>query len=769
MRKLILLFCCIVNMAFAENNLMPINETSTNIQAYKTIYANTDTSKNTFDIKESYKIFDQTNLKLSTQNLDIHDLVHAIKLFKKLNSDAEECIETTQKRLSNINNLIQLTSPAINEKPISPEITADQAYLKKEQKELTNRQAQCRLFTIKSGEVITRYQSVVAELKKVETFSQSSPAWEYLPKFKHLWQEHKLFKTELSINQFEFEWQKWFIHAILSLFTTIAILWIFSYKTNLKRIFSLKQYYFSWMSSLFLSIWFLFNWTWCEIHDIHLASDEHICDLFKIFSVISCLYFFNTFIFSIKRVRALFYWYELDFNYFYKINNVIISLSALLHLSKWFKVLILPSKTTTLVFQSLFLFITLFFNVYFFFRFINKHRHYKWIRSHQKGLKAINIIYCSACLLFNIFGYHVLAMRLVYSSLTIIAILFGTVLMVQAFQKLYALTVTKPLIDKIYYIFGYRENQHLVEFLMLKYSLQTIAIAYGLYLIGENMGFISYYVTKFYQPILDGITLGNITLYPARSVFGVITFSLIFLLCRSISTLITRYHQFNEEDETQVAVASILNYIGFAIALVSGLLISGFNFTGLAIVAGALSVGIGLGLQSIVNNFVSGLILLIEKPLKPGDRIQVDGVEGTVKKIRVRSTQIITPAREDIIVPNSDLVTRRVTNFMYTDRYLSIFCQVPVAYNSNVELVKELLLKAAMSHDEVIKTGRNKPNVLLKSFGDYGLNFQLWCLIKDANKKSIVQSDLNFSILKLFSDNRIEIPIPEQNLYLHKV
>ena len=246
-------------MAFAENNLMPINETSTNIQAYKTIYANTDTSKNTFDIKESYKIFDQTNLKLSTQNLDIHDLVHAIKLFKKLNSDAEECIETTQKRLSNINNLIQLTSPAINEKPISPEITADQAYLKKEQKELTNRQAQCRLFTIKSGEVITRYQSVVAELKKVETFSQSSPAWEYLPKFKHLWQEHKLFKTELSINQFEFEWQKWFIHAILSLFTTIAILWIFSYKTNLKRIFSLKQYYFSWMSSLFLSIWFLYN------------------------------------------------------------------------------------------------------------------------------------------------------------------------------------------------------------------------------------------------------------------------------------------------------------------------------------------------------------------------------------------------------------------------------------------------------------------------------------------------------------------------------
>jgi len=767
MRKLLWTFICFSSLVFAEPPTP--NETSTNIEAYKMAYANADDSKNLFDITEAYNIFDQTNLRLSTQNLDIREMNHAIKLFKQLNENAAECIESTQKRINNINSLITLTTPAIapdpNNKP-SP-VSADQIYLQKELKELINRQAQCRLFTIKATDVISRYQSVVAELKKVETFSQSSTAWEYFPRLIRLWKEHHLFQHNMSIDEFQFEWKQWLGHAFLSLIFTLFILWKFTHKTYLKKIFSLKNDYFIWGSCLFICLWWLFNWSWCEIHDIHKASDEHLCYLFKILSIFSSLLFLNTFIFSIKRIRALFYWYELDFSYFYSLVNAIICLSTIMHLGEWFKFQLLPSKTVLLVAQSIFLFLTIFVNISFFFIFIRKHLHYHWIRSHQKALKNLDLIFCLFCLLCNIVGYHILAMRLNYSSLTIIAIIFASVLMIQAFQKLYALILTNPLYSKIRYIFGYKENQNLIEFLMLKYCLQVIVISYGLYLIGESMGFVSYYVTKFYQPLIDGLELGNFTIYPARIILGVIVFSLLFLLCRAISTLITRFHQFNDEDETQVAIASIINYVGFALALVAGLLISGFNFTGLAIVAGALSVGIGLGLQSIVNNFVSGLILLIEKPLKPGDRINVDGVEGIVKKIRVRSTQIITPAREDIIVPNSDLVTRRVTNYMYSDKYLSISCMVPVAYDSDVSLVTDLLMQAACAHEEVIKTGRNKPTILLKSFGDYGLNFQLSCLIKDANKKSSVQSDLNYSILQSFKENKIVIPIPQQNLYLH--
>lgn len=230
-------------------------------------------------------------------------------------------------------------------------------------------------------------------------------------------------------------------------------------------------------------------------------------------------------------------------------------------------------------------------------------------------------------------------------------------------------------------------------------------------------------------------------------------------MSRAISTSISRHQQFENEEETQVAIASILTYVGFSIAVISGLLVAGFNFTGLAIIAGALSVGIGLGLQSIVNNFVSGIILLIEKPIRPGDRINIDGVEGFVKKIRVRSTQILTPVNEDIIIPNSDLITRRVVNYMLTDNYWRVNCEVSVAFGTNLNLVKDILLEIANKHDDVVKSGRNKPVVLFTSFADSALTFQLWCMIKDVNKKSTVKSELNFSIEEAFRKHDISITL----------
>jgi small-conductance mechanosensitive channel len=255
-------------------------------------------------------------------------------------------------------------------------------------------------------------------------------------------------------------------------------------------------------------------------------------------------------------------------------------------------------------------------------------------------------------------------------------------------------------------------------------------------------------------------------IYPTRIFLGIIVFCIIYLTARALSNKISGHQHFEEEEETQVAVASILTYIGFSIAAISGLLIAGFDFTGLAIIAGALSVGIGLGLQSIVNNFVSGLILLIEKPIKPGDRISVDGVEGFVKKIRVRSTQLITSSREDIIIPNSNLITRNVVNYMLTDKHCRVTFDISVAYGSDTYLVRDTLLEVANQHDEVIKTERNKACVLLHAFGDSALIFRLSCLIKDVNRKSTIQSDINFEIDRIFRERRIEMPFIQREIHL---
>ncbi|NBX84550.1 MAG: portal protein [Gammaproteobacteria bacterium] len=748
-------------MLFAQTTPSPLN-------AVPSISNAKTTQDPEFNIADANKEFDQINLKLSTQNLNIKDLSHAIKSLQHLSDQAQECVDETQKKLNNINTLIiQNVTPNDATPPSTTtptEKTADQLYFQKEVKKLNNAQAQCRLFKIRASEAIFAYQTTVAELKKEETFSKSSPIWKTIPKLMQIWQTHNMFPPNLNLQISDLEIKNWLFHALISIFLSLYLLYKILKTPSLMKVFRIKHEHTAWMISSILTLWMTFNWIWCYLHESVPNFNFHTCDIFKVLLILSGLFSLNVLIFSMKRTRAIFIWYGLDFNYFYQLFNTALVLALIAETFKWSKLLINYPKIFIHAAQSVYLWLALFCCLSMIFHFFRLHFHYNWVRKYKKRLKSISVIYVFTCILTNLIGYHILAMHLFYSSITIIAILFASALLLQAVQKIYSILTTEPIKLRLIHIFGYHEGKNLKELYILKLCLQITILAFTIYFIGLSMGFVSFYIEKFYQPILNGIVFDNFTIYPARIVLAIMVFCIVFLFCKALSTFITHYYQFDNEEDTQLAVVSILNYLAFALALILGLLTSGFNFTGLAIVAGALSVGIGLGLQSIVNNFVSGLILLIEKPLKPGDRINVDGVEGTVKKIRVRSTLIITPNREDIIVPNSDLITRRVTNYMYTDKYLTIFCEIQVHYESNVELVKKLLLDVAAEHEEVIKSARNKPSVLFKAFGERGLVFHLNCLIKDATKKSTVQSDLYFAILKLFNEHHIELAAPQSNV-----
>lgn len=756
-------FFCIILLVFstainAENiNAVPsINQPKNTPQAPE------------FNITDANKQFDQINLKLSTQNLNIKDLSGAIKSLQKLSDQAQDCVDEAQKKLSNINALIQ-QNVAPSEQGTAPstsssEKTADQLYFQKEIKKLNNTQAQCRLFKIRSNEAIFAYQSTVTELKKEETFSRSSPIWKTIPKLLNLYETQKLWPQNINLKISDLEIKNWFIHAIISFLLALYLLRKILKTPALMKIFRIKHEHTAWLVSSILTFWTTLNWSWCSLYETAPSFHFHSCDIFKVLWILSGLFSLNVLIFSMKRTRAVFIWYGLDFNYFYQLFNTAIILALIAEVFKWSKLIFNYPKTVIYTAQSIFLWGVLFCCLALVFHFFRLHLHYHWVKKYKKRLKIIATVYAITCIFTSMIGYQILATHLFYSSITIIAILFTSALALQAIQKIYNTLVSEPLNQKIILIFGYQEGKPFKEFYILKVCSQIVVLAFTVYFIGLSMGFVSFYIEKFYQPILNGIVFDNFTIYPARIVLALMVFCAVFLFCKALSTFISHYYNFDHEEDTQLAVVSILNYLAFALALILALLTSGFNFTGLAIVAGALSVGIGLGLQSIVNNFVSGLILLIEKPLKPGDRINVDGVEGTVKKIRVRSTLIITPNREDIILPNSDLITRRVTNYMYTDKYLTISCEVHVSYDSDVELVKKLLLEAAQEHEEVIKSSRNKPSVLLKSFGDRGLVFHLNCLIKDATKKSVVQSDLYFMILNLFKTHHVELAIPLPNV-----
>jgi small-conductance mechanosensitive channel len=178
-------------------------------------------------------------------------------------------------------------------------------------------------------------------------------------------------------------------------------------------------------------------------------------------------------------------------------------------------------------------------------------------------------------------------------------------------------------------------------------------------------------------------------------------------------------------------------------------------------------VGIGFGLQNVVNNFVSGLILLFERPIKTGDWVVVGETEGFVKRIRIRSTQIQTFDRADVIVPNSDLISHQVTNWMLYDPLGRIKVRVGVAYGSDTEKVRDILLEVASGHDMVIKDGSApEPQVLFRGFGDSSLDFELRCHIDHIDYRLLVISDLNFAIDKAFREHGIEIPFPQRDIHV---
>jgi len=207
-----------------------------------------------------------------------------------------------------------------------------------------------------------------------------------------------------------------------------------------------------------------------------------------------------------------------------------------------------------------------------------------------------------------------------------------------------------------------------------------------------------------------------------------------------------------------------LGYIGVGIAAIVGISYAGIDLTQLTLVVGALSLGVGLGLQSIVNNFVSGLILLIERPVKVGDWVVVGNEQGYVRKISVRATEIETFDRASVIIPNSALISGNVQNWTHRSPMGRIVVQVGVSYDTDPQVVYDILLDVAKSSDKVLNFP--EPFVAFDDFGASSLDFSLRCYVPDINKGLSTKTSLRMEILNRFKTHGIEIPYPQQDLHL---
>ena len=266
------------------------------------------------------------------------------------------------------------------------------------------------------------------------------------------------------------------------------------------------------------------------------------------------------------------------------------------------------------------------------------------------------------------------------------------------------------------------------------------------------------WTTELFGP--DTVTIGGILML-------VFLFASVIIVERILQRLLIRrfLSKTRLQPSLQYGLSRIIGYtliaIGFYVAFQS----VGFDLSSLAIVAASLGVGVGFGLQNIINNFVSGIIILAERPISIGDRIEVAGVAGRVTKIQLRSTTVVTNDNITMIVPNADFISNTVTNWSHGDPKVRIRVPIGVAYGSDLKLLQRLLLEAAEEHPKALRDP--SPVVLFTEFGDSSLNFELGVWTQEMTATPIhFTSQMNFIIEQKLRENDIEIPFPQRDLHV---
>ncbi len=271
-------------------------------------------------------------------------------------------------------------------------------------------------------------------------------------------------------------------------------------------------------------------------------------------------------------------------------------------------------------------------------------------------------------------------------------------------------------------------------------------------------------VRSWFSTAFFGFDIGDITISLSSILLAVGVFVVGLVLTRFITGWLDRRILSATDMDAGVrnSIRTGASYTATILALLVAFAAAGVNFGNIAIVAGALSVGIGFGLQSIVNNFVSGLILLAERPIKVGDWVSVTAGEGTVTKINVRATEIETFDRCSIIVPNSSLISDAVQNWTHGDVMGRCKVAVGVSYDADPQQVHDILVQCASDHPRAM--AYPLPSVLFKDFGASSLDFELRVFINDVNWVAFVGSELRFSIHKALKEAGIEIPFPQRDI-----
>ena len=298
--------------------------------------------------------------------------------------------------------------------------------------------------------------------------------------------------------------------------------------------------------------------------------------------------------------------------------------------------------------------------------------------------------------------------------------------------------------------------------LVLNPLLALMFIFVALNLWGLSGDFIIHVAKK----VLFGFKIGGVEISLVAIVLSIVVFFASLALVKLAKNHLTNnvFTKLNMDEGIKHSLSSGIGFIGFIISILLAIIVMGADLTNLAVIAGALSVGIGFGLQNVINNFVSGIIILFERPFKVGDWVILDNQEGTIKQINIRSTELETFNKTSVIIPNATLLSSSIINMTHDNNWTRKAVTVSVAYGTDVNKVTDILLECAKNNKKILKTPA--PYVLFQDFGANSLEFELRCYSKNIWEGWSIPSELRYEINKRFIEEKIEIPFPQ--LVIHR-
>lgn len=295
------------------------------------------------------------------------------------------------------------------------------------------------------------------------------------------------------------------------------------------------------------------------------------------------------------------------------------------------------------------------------------------------------------------------------------------------------------------------------NFLVMAIALIWISSLWGLPINFTRVGYALYYPLINIEGI--SISLASFTKLIVVIVLALIISKLLLIL---LEKKIFPLYKF--DIGVRDAISRSVHYFVLIIGFLYGLQIIGVGTSTLSFLAAFIGIGLGFGAQNIISNFISGLIIIFERPIKKGDYVVIGGIQGRIEEIRVRSTTMITKDNICLIVPNSEFVSNQVVNWSHNDPLVRIKTTVGVSYNSDVHKVKAVLLQVAKECPDVLK--HPAPAVQFSAFGDNALEFNLFCWINNPMEVGPITSNLNFLIFDRFKENNIEIAYPQRDLHI---